>query len=101
MTDMNTLPVCPRCHKEVPTADAVFCPFCGAPVSVQKNVMPEELKKLLQKADKMEDPVKKHKLIEEAIAQYPDSLEIAEEKLYLGRLHERNARTMDFSVIKC
>jgi len=101
MTNTNTLPVCPRCHKECPTADAVFCPFCGAPVSVQKSTMTDELKKILQKADKMEDPVKKHALLKEAEKQYPDSLEVAEELLFLGRLHERSPRKMDFSVIKC
>ena len=35
------------------------------------------------------DPVKKHKLLLEAQAQYPDCLEVAQELLFLGRLYER------------
>lgn len=101
MTNMNALPVCPRCHKEIPAAGAVFCPFCGAPVGVKKNDLPEELKKLLAKADKTEDPKKKFAILTEAEQQYPESLEVAEALLFLGRLHERSPRKMDFSVIKC
>ena len=92
-------PVCPRCHREA-VAEAAFCAYCGTPIA-QKKELPRELQEILRKIEKQEDPVKKHKLIEEAIAQYPDSLELAEEKLYLGRLHERSTRTLDFSVIKC
>ena len=101
MTQNTTLPVCPRCHKEVPAADAVFCPFCGAPVSHKPHTVPDEVKKALAKADKTEDPQKKFAILTEAEKQYPDSLEIAEELLFLGRLHERSPRKIDFSVIKC
>lgn len=97
----NTLPVCPRCQKTIETADAVFCPFCGAPVSPKAHAVPEEVKKVLAKVDKADDPKKKYALLTEAEKQYPDSLEIAEELLFLGRLHERSPRKMDFSVIKC
>ena len=94
-------PVCPRCHKEAQTAEAAFCAYCGAPIQQRKEELSGELKKLLEKIQKQQDPVKKHKLIEEGVAQYPESLELAEEKLYLGRLYERSTRTVDFSVIKC
>jgi len=101
MTQNNMLPVCPRCHKTIATADAVFCPFCGAPVSAKPHTMPEDVKKALAKADKTEDPKKKYAILSEAEQQYPDSLEIAEALLFLGRLHERSPRKIDFSVIKC
>ena len=101
MNSNNTLPICPRCHKTVQTADAVFCPFCGAPIHQPQNTLPEEAKKLLAQAEKIADPVKKHAFLVEAEKQYPDVLEIAEELLFLGRLHERSHRKLDFSVIKC
>jgi hypothetical protein len=49
----------------------------------------------------MADPVKKHRILTEALAKYPQSLPIAEELLFLGRLYERGKGTLDFSVIKC
>ena len=74
MTNTNALPVCPRCHREIPAAGAVFCPFCGAPVAVKKNDLPEELKKLLAKADKTEDPKKKFAILTEAEQEEYESL---------------------------
>ena len=101
MTNNNALPICPRCHKTVQTAEAVFCPFCGAPVHQPQHTLPEDAKKILEQVEKINDPVKKHALLAEAEKQYPDVLEIAEELLFLGRLHERSSRKLDFSVIKC
>lgn len=101
MSNTNALPTCPRCHKTVQTAEAVFCPYCGAPVHQPQNTLPEGAKKFLDQAEKISDPVKKHALLAEAEKQYPDVLEIAEELLFLGRLHERSPRKLDFSVIKC
>lgn len=101
MTQNNTLPVCPRCHQTAQMADAAFCPFCGAPMQQAQPDMPQELKQLLKKIDEQADPVKKHKLLTEAQEKYPDSLEVAEELLFLGRLHERSNRNVDFSIIKC
>lgn len=101
MTQTNTLPVCPRCHQTAQLAEAAFCAYCGAPMQQQQPEMPRELKQLLKKAAEQSDPVKKHKLLQDAQRQYPDSLEVAEELLFLGRLHERSNRKVDFSVIKC
>ncbi len=56
---------------------------------------------LLKRAKAQDDPVKKHALLTQAEALAPDSLEIAEELLFLGRLYERDARKLDYSVIKC
>ena len=44
-------------------------------------------------------PVPSHKLIK--TKEQLEGIELAEEKLYLGRLYERSTRTVDFSVIKC
>ena len=102
MTQKETFTACPRCGKPVEIAGAAFCPHCGAPVSAAPAAhVPEGALALLEKAEHQTDPVKKHKLLLEAQAQYPDCLEVAQELLFLGRLYERSPRKLDFSVIKC
>ena len=101
MTQCNVLSTCPRCHKTIETADAAFCPFCGAPVHQAVRTVPEELKKLLRKADEAKDPKKKYEILSEAEKLYPDELDVAEALLFLGRLHERSHKKIDYSVIKC
>lgn len=102
MTQSKTFPACPRCGKPVEIAGAAFCPHCGAPVAAaQAAPVPEGALSLLEKAERQTDPVKKHKLLLEAQAQYPDCLEVAQELLFLGRLYERSPKKLDFSVIKC
>lgn len=92
---------CSQCRRELMVADAAFCPYCGAPVQTERQPVPEEIQQLLDKIGAQKDPVKKHAMLVEAEKQYPDSLEIAEEILFLGRLYERSAKKLDFSVIKC
>jgi len=92
---------CPVCHRDLPVSDAAFCPYCGAALAKTEQAVPEEVRKLLSEVEKQKDPVKKHQLLTEAENRYPDSLEIAQEILFLGRLHERSAKKLDFSVIKC
>jgi hypothetical protein len=89
MADM----ICPQCHRPVGAEDAAFCPFCG-----------EKLRKGgpdLSVVRGEPDPVKKHEMLLALMAQHPDSLEVAEEILYLGRLYDRSRKGLDFSVIKC
>ena len=96
------LPVCPRCGKTAQAAEAAFCAFCGAPMkSVSATPVPAEAQKLLDKAQKTNDPKKKFKLLTQAMEQHPDCLPVAEALLMLGRLPQRDPRTLDFSVIKC
>lgn len=85
--------LCPHCHKAVGAADAAFCPFCGG--KLRKSG--PELSAVLQETD----PVKKHDGLLALRAQHPDSLEVAEELLHLGRLYERGRKGVDFSIIKC
>lgn len=101
MMQHNTLPICPRCHKEAQTADAAFCAFCGAPIIQPAQEIPQEVKAMLLKAEEMQDPVKKYALLSDLEKKYPDTLEVAEALLFHGRLHERSSRNIDFSVIKC
>jgi hypothetical protein len=93
---------CPHCGRRI-TLDgsAAFCPYCGG---MQQSQPPDPgdtaVKALLSNVEAQSDPRKKHELLVQALAQHPGSLAIAEEILFLGRLHERSRRTMDFSIIK-
>lgn len=94
---------CPHCGRKLSTeSGAAFCPYCGGALS-QPQAAPEDsaVRELLAKVETLTDPVKKYALLHSAQAQYPKSLAIAEELLFLGRLHERNPKVLDFSVIKC
>ena len=91
---------CMMCHRELPVADAAFCPYCGAAVQSPKRAVPDGVKQLLSSLEKQKDPAKKHAMLLEAQKEYPDSLEIAEEILFLGRLYERSPKKLDYSVIK-
>ena len=49
----------------------------------------------------LQDPSRAMDAYREALALDPESLAVAEQILYLGRLYERNPHAADFSVIKC
>jgi len=93
---------CPRCGKTVAVeSGAAFCPYCGAVLQkAAANPGGEAAQAVLKKAEALTDPKKKHELLAKGLQEHPDSLAIAEELLLLGRLHERNPRVLDFSVIK-
>jgi hypothetical protein len=59
------------------------------------------LEQLLFEARTRQDPVQVHKALTLAEALSPDNLEVHRGLLMLGRLHQRNPRKLDFSVIKC
>jgi hypothetical protein len=86
---------CPKCHKPIGAAEeAAFCPFCGE--RLVKEEGPD-----LSAALAQDDPVKKHDMLLALREQYPESLAVAEQILYMGRLYERSKKGLDFSVIKC
>ena len=88
--------LCPKCHKTITAADsAAFCPYCGEKLPVQESGLDLSL------VHGESDPVKKHEMLEKLLAENPDSLEVAEEILYLGKLYLRGQKGLDFSVIKC
>jgi endogenous inhibitor of DNA gyrase (YacG/DUF329 family) len=85
--------ICPKCHKLVGAAEsAAFCPFCG-----EKLRTGLDLSAVIAEPN----PVKKHDRLLALQSEHPDSLEIAEELLHLGRLYERGKRGVDFTIIKC
>lgn len=94
---------CPHCGKPVNAESGIkFCPFCGKALSTAPaQPVTDAEQGVLAKAEAMADPVKKHALLADAMAKYPQSLPIAEELLFLGHLHERRKGVLDFSVIKC
>ena len=102
MLQNENMPVCPRCGKAAQLADAAFCPHCGASMNAVRSApVPEGAQALLEQAEGLTDPVKKHDLLLKAQAQYPDCLEVAQALLYLGRLYERSPKKLDYSIIKC
>ncbi|HNW87351.1 MAG TPA: zinc ribbon domain-containing protein [Candidatus Limiplasma sp.] len=94
---------CPSCGRELSVSQgAAFCPFCGGTLTKAAQTPEDEaVKKWIADANAQADPVKKHDLLLKAQAQYPNSLAIAQEILFLGRLYQRNPKNLDFSVIKC
>ena len=92
---------CPRCHKTAQSADAAFCAYCGAPLRTEADELSPEIRAFLKRADQEKDPAKKHRMLLDAQKAHPDCLPIEEELLYLGRLHERSPKKLDFSIIKC
>lgn len=59
------------------------------------------LEQLLHEAKVSRDPVYAHLCLERAEVMAPGSLKVQRALLMHGRLHERDARAADYSVIKC
>lgn len=93
---------CPHCARKLSVeSGAAFCPYCGGSLAKAQPAEEEAaVRAMLEKAEAATDPVKKHALLMEAQTAHPQSLAVAEELLFLGRLHERNPKQLDFSVIK-
>lgn len=60
-----------------------------------------DLAQLLFVADTQEDPVVQHQALIMAEALSPDDLSVQKKLLLLGRMHERNPKKPDLTVIKC
>ena len=52
---------CPSCRRELPVADGIFCPYCGAALA-KGDELPEPVRAALDAAGKENDPVKKYRL---------------------------------------
>lgn len=101
VSNMSHEPVlCPRCGQKA-VEGAAYCPFCGTPLPRSAGTLSPEGQSLLAQAESTSDPLKKRELLLQARAVCPDSLEVEEALLFLGRLYERSPRKVDFSVIKC
>ena len=94
--------LCPQCGRTLTVdAAAAFCPFCGGALTGDAPAQESAaVREALQAAERELDPQRKHALLTRAQAEHPESLAIAEELLHLGRLQERSARAVDFTVIK-
>ena len=111
--DMKLL--CPRCGRETAVSDGLFpCESCGGLlrrepsgkafilVTAQKKTPgSKEAARMVEKAEREADPVRKKRLLDEAAAAYPDALAPQEALLHLGRLWQRNPKQPDYHVIKC
>lgn len=92
--------LCPHCRRGPTVTDAAFCPYCGGALAASAP-LPEAAERALEAVKKTGDPVKKHRLLTEALTLCPDCLPLEEELLFLGRLHERDRRKPSYDVIKC
>ncbi len=93
---------CPHCSRRITMDEgAAFCPYCGGTLQLQPpDPSDAAVKALLAHVETQSDPRRKHDLLMQALAEHPGSLAIAEEILFMGRLHERGKRALDFSIIK-
>jgi len=122
--------ICPNCggrmdieaeRKLVPFS----CPYCAARLSAEKNGQAVVLKVLetaqpqihpasetlsspdqdpapyLKSAQEESDPTRRFALLKKAEEAAPEDLRVQKALLLHGRLHERDRRKVDFSVIKC
>ena len=93
---------CSKCLKEISIENIMFCPFCGSElINNNEDKASQEVIQEIAKCEKIENPVKKHKKLMELRSIFPNTLEIERAILFFGRLHERSAKKIDFSVIKC
>ena len=96
---------CPHCGKSLETLPEVaFCPFCGGALAYaqsQSQQEPREVFALIDQAEAERDPRKRYAMLTAAEEKYPQSLGVAQSLLFLGRLHERGGKNVDFSIIKC
>ena len=112
---MAVCPLCGGVMEVEPRAQIrIACPHCGGSLETVMNgravilrenkpLKPEDPQavKLCEKAEKTEDAVKRFNLLTQALEAYPDSLCLNRALLFHGRLHERKAEVIDYSVIKC
>ena len=92
---------CPHCHKPLNAPQgAAFCPFCGGALSCESPRENEQVASALLALAEEKNLRKKHDALLRLEAEYPDSLAVAEELLYMGQLYERDKRVGDFRVIK-
>lgn len=90
---------CPSCRRELPVPGAAFCPYCGTAIA-KAEAIPAKAREALEALGKTDDPAKKYQILVSAREACPDCLAIERELLHHGRLHERNPRKLDYSVIK-
>ncbi len=116
--------ICPGCggRMDIETERELVpfsCPYCALPLAPQKNGQAvvlkaspvpqsrqdppaaEDVSGLLRRAQEESDPVKRFSLLQKAEQAAPNDLQIQKALLLHGRLHERDRRKLDFSVIKC
>lgn len=110
--------ICPLCAGMIPleaqARKGVCCPHCGGELDAVMNGVavilipaekpekeePAAVREGLRRAEEVRDPVKRYPLYLQLLEAYPDSLAVNTALLHHGRLHERSARTVDFTVIK-
>lgn len=94
---------CRQCGKEIPNAEMLFCPYCGAKLGAEpeKKASPEA-EEWLRRALAVTSLPERKKILEQARAACPDEPAIEWEWLFIGHPDPKPRRgRMDFSIIKC
>lgn len=94
--------VCNKCYKKNIVNDNpqfIFCQYCGNKIELSNDNI--EIMRLVDNTLVDKDPVRIHKNLLELESKYPYNLYIKKALLLQGRLHERNAKHLDYSVIHC
>lgn len=81
----------------------IFCNYCGSKLSLDLKQLEEE-QKLAKKIEEIlqdRDPVRIHYALQDLEKKFPNNLAIQRALLLQGRLHERNPKKLDYSVIHC
>ena len=95
--------ICAKCGKTVQGDGIAFCPYCGRPLEPQAGTPAEadrdEVQQWIDKALAQTTIRAREKVLDDAAARFPDSREIAWEKLFIGKPLPKR-RDADFFVIK-
>ena len=98
---------CSNCHHDIilndSTQEIVFCNYCGNKINLAEGTIQEEIQLENEIAALLndKDPVRIHRQLTELHSKYPKSLAVNRALLMQGRLHERNPKKLDYSVIHC
>ncbi len=98
---------CSNCHHDIVWNDAaqesIFCSYCGNKINLFEETIQEEIKLEAEISTLLgnKDPVHIHRQLTELRSKYPQSLAVNRALLMQGRLHERNPKKLDYSVIHC
>lgn len=88
-------------NRQVPAVSVNQQTSAVTPASLKSSPAGGDASALLRQAQEQSDPIKQYVLLQKAEEADPGNLQVQKALLLHGRLHERDKRRIDFSVIKC
>lgn len=98
---------CTNCQRDIllndSAQDTVFCTYCGSKINLSGSELQQEiaLEEAVTLLLKEKDPIVIHDKLMTLRSAHPESLVVHRAILMQGRLHERNPKKLDYSVIHC